>query len=248
MRLRRLHPTPGELTAEEATSGFDFGRLAPPERPYVVLNMIATLDGRITIDGRSGPIGGAADRDLFLGLRTQGEAVMAGAGTVRNERYGRIVRAPERRRRRVQEGLAPDPLAVVVSGRLDLPADLPLLQDRDSRVVVLTAAQDRELPPVAAQVDYLRGNPATALRPLLERLRREHGVRSIVCEGGPHLNAALIREDLVDELFLSLAPKIAGGAGPALLAPDAPAAQLRLALLSVLEAEDTLFMRYRVEH
>src|SRR3954452_20601907 len=120
MLIRRLHPEPGEVTPEEATSGLRLGDLAPPERPYLVLNMVETLDGRIAIGGRSGPIGDEADRELFHGLRTQADAVMVGAGPVRTERYGRIVRAPERRARREAEGLAADPLAIVVSASLNL--------------------------------------------------------------------------------------------------------------------------------
>ena len=66
--------------------------LAPPDRPYLVVNMAATADGRVAIDGRSGPVAGEADRELFHELRTQADAVMAGAGTVRAERYRRVVK------------------------------------------------------------------------------------------------------------------------------------------------------------
>src|SRR5205823_8209545 len=104
VKLRRLLPEPGEVTAEEATTGLRLGELAPPDRPYLVLNMVSTLDGRITIDGRSGPIGGEPDREIFLGLRPQADAVMVGAGTIRTERYGRIIRQPELRERRIAEG------------------------------------------------------------------------------------------------------------------------------------------------
>jgi riboflavin biosynthesis pyrimidine reductase len=132
VKLRRLLPEPDEVTPEEACAGMRLGDLAPPDRPYLGLNMVTTLDGRVAVDGRSGPIGDEADRELFFGLRTQADAVMVGAGTVRAERYGRIVRMPERRERRVAEGLAPDPLAVIVSARLRLPTDLPLLQDENA--------------------------------------------------------------------------------------------------------------------
>src|ERR1700712_2478707 len=110
--LRRLLPDPAELTPEQATSGLRIGELAPADRPYVVLNMVATLDGRIAIDGRSGGIGNDADRELFHGLRTQADAVMVGAGTIRTERYGRLVRSPERRDRRGSQGLEGDPVGV----------------------------------------------------------------------------------------------------------------------------------------
>ncbi|MEA2467173.1 MAG: hypothetical protein QOJ57_1299 [Thermoleophilaceae bacterium] len=248
MHLRRLHPEPGELTPEEAASGLRLGDLAPPDRPYLVLNMVSTLDGRIAIGGRSGPIGDEADRELFHCLRTQADAVMVGAGTVRAERYGRIVRRPELRERRVAEGFSPDPLAVIVSARLWLPPDLPVLQDPDSTVVVLTAS-DAELPPTPARVHYLRG-PAgmdLELRPLIERLRSEHGVRSILCEGGPSLNESLVQEGLVDELFLSLAPKLAGGPPLTILTGDPLPEPITAELVWLLEHDGHLFGRYRLQ-
>jgi riboflavin-specific deaminase-like protein len=214
----------------------------------MVLNMVATLDGRIAIDGRSGPIGDEADRELFHGLRTQVDAVMVGAGTIRTERYGRIVKAPERRDRRVSEGLAADPLAIVVSARLRLPEDLPLLQDERSTVVVLTASEG-ELPPTPARVTCLHGPPGAKLEmgPLVRRLRSEYGVRSILCEGGPGLNESLLREGLVDELFLSLAPKLAGGPPLTLLTGDPLDEPLEAELLTLLEHEGHLFGRYRLQ-
>src|SRR4051794_23426086 len=113
--FRRVHPEPGSLGAEQAAAGFGPVESAPPERPYLGLNMVATADGKATIDGRSGPIGNPADRELFHQLRGRVDAVMAGAGTVRAERYGRIVKDEKRRERRAARGLEPDPLAVVVS-------------------------------------------------------------------------------------------------------------------------------------
>jgi riboflavin-specific deaminase-like protein len=248
VKLRRLLPEPGEVTAEEACTGLRLGELAPPDRPYLVLNMVSTLDGRIAIDGRSGAIGDEADRELFFGLRTQADAVMVGAGTIRTERYGRIVRKPERRALRVAEGLEPDPLAVVVSARLRLPEDLPLLQDEHSTVAVLTAS-DEELPETPAEVHYLRGPGGVdlELRPLLERLRSEFGVRSILCEGGPSLNESLIGEGLVDELFLSLAPKLAGGPPLTLLTGDPLSEPVVLELVWLLEHDGHLFARYRLQ-
>ena len=250
MELRRLHPDPATLTAEQATTGLRLGELAPPDRPWVVLNMVETLDGRIAIDGRSGPIGNEADRELFHGLRTQVDAVMVGAGTVRTERYGRMVRSDELRERRTREGLAPDPIACVVSARLNLPADLPLLQDPASHVVVLTASGE-DPPDVPARCECLRGSPAPdgsglELAPLFTALRRDYGVRSVLCEGGPALNDGLLREHLVDELFLALAPKLAGGEALTVVTGEPLRPPPELELVSVLESESNLFMRYRV--
>lgn len=247
MDLQRLEPVGSPLTADGLARGLRLADLASAERPYVVVNMVATADGRATVDGRAGPIGNEADRQLFHHLRTQADAVMAGARTVAVERYGRLVRDPLLRDKRREEGLSPDPLAIVVSGRLDLPADVPLLQDEDSTVVVVTGS-DGVLEGCAAQVEYLRGEGATVdLGAALRRLRGEYGVRSLLCEGGPALNAALLREGLVDELLLSLASKLDGGSDALPIVRGLPlAGAIDMDLVWVLRAGSDLFLRYRL--
>lgn len=247
VRFRRLLPEPGIVTAAEAARAVDPTRAAG-ERPWVMINMVATADGRATLAGRAGPIGNQADRELFHQLRTRADAVMAGAGTVRAEHYGRLVRDPALREQRARDGLAPDPLAVVVSGRLDLPAAaVPLLRDADSTVVVLTASPG-ELPAAAARVEYVRaGTAAVDLRAALRELRTRFGIRSILCEGGPTLNAALLADGLVDELFLSVAPKLVGGPAPLTIVEGGPdLAPADMELVSLLESEGHLFARYRL--
>jgi riboflavin-specific deaminase-like protein len=253
--FRRLYP-PGEPAGAHAiVAGLGLHEHPPPAspgRPYVALNMASTLDGRASIAGRSAPISGPADRVLFHGLRSLVDAVMAGAGTVRAERYGPIVRDPDRRRERLGRGLSEQPLACIVSGRLDLPPDLPLLADPASRVAIVTASPS-VLPPVAAHLDYVRTglhgrlDLPTAFVELQDRLQ----IRTLLCEGGPHLNAHLLSAGLVDELFLSLSPKLAGdpAGGEAALRILAGAGwepPLQLRLISVLESESQLFLRYRV--
>jgi riboflavin-specific deaminase-like protein len=234
------------LSAGEVASGLRLGDLAPADRPYVVVNMASTADGRVAIGGRSAPVAGSADRELFHELRTQADAVMAGAGTARVERYRRITKTPELRAKREREGVWPDPLAVLISGRLDLPVDLPLLQDPDSRVAIVTAV-DEKLDGVQADVSYLLEPVTRELAPSLHALRTEYGVRSILCEGGPHLNSSLLRERLVDELFLCVSPRIGGDpADPASVEGTALAGPLDLELMSLHEADQHLFFRYRV--
>ena len=247
VQLRRLLPEPGTLTAAEALDGLALGERVPADRPYLVLNMVATVDGAATIGGHSAPMSNPADRQLFHELRAQVDAVLVGAGTVRTERYRRLVRDAGRRAHRVARGLAADPLAVVISRSLELPVDLPLLADSNSRVAVVTDS-DRELAGCAAEVRYLR--LASAGRELdlgdaLRRLRAEHGVRSLLCEGGPALNASLLPAGLVDELFLSIAPKLAGSAGSLGIVGRAPLAEpIDLDLVWLLESEGHLFTRY----
>jgi riboflavin biosynthesis pyrimidine reductase len=225
---------------------------APAERPRVLSNMVSTVDGRASIDGRSGPIAGPADRELFHALRTPVDAVMAGAGTMRVERYGRIIRDESRRLQRRERGLSEEPLACIVSATLALPPDLPLLAEPEARVVVLTASE-AELPPSAAQVDYIRttSDGELDLPRALSELRRRFGVEVLLCEGGPHLNGHLLAGGLVDELFLSLSPKLAGGDPPdgetlRIVAGEEFEQPLELDLLGALEYDSHLFLRYGV--
>ena len=221
-------------------------------RPYVLLNMVSTVDGRASLEGRSGPIAGPADRELFHALRTAVDAVMAGAGTMRVERYGRLIRDEPRRRLRRERGLRPEPLACIVTSSLALPPDLPLLAEPDAHVVVLTPS-DAELAPCGASVDYVRApsDGQLDLTSSLTELRDRFAVEVLLCEGGPHLNGSLLAAGLVDELWLSLSPKLAGGDpsdGEALriVAGEELEQPLELALLSVLEHDAQLFLRYAV--
>jgi riboflavin-specific deaminase-like protein len=252
--LRRLLPAGEPATAQQIADQLLLKTGAQPAhaRPYVMLNMVSTADGHASIGGRSGPISNQADRELFHALRTVVDAVMAGAGTVRTERYGRMIRDPDRRRLRRERGRSEEPLACVVSGRLTLPEDLPLLAAPEARVAIITAS-GASLAGAAAQVEYVRaGHDGMLDLPLaLAELHERFAVRSLLCEGGPHLNSHLLAAGLVDELFLSLAPKLAGGdpargealrivAGPALGDP------VELELREVLEFGSQLFARYGV--
>jgi riboflavin-specific deaminase-like protein len=243
--VRLLHPELKETSPEDLGSGLRLGERAPGDRPYVALNMVSTLDGKATIDWRTRGLSSELDRRLFHHLRTQADAVMVGAGTARVERYGRIVKSGELREKRRAEGLEADPLAVIVSARLDLPADLPLLNEPDQRVVVATGS-DAVIPDLAAQVDYLR--VGDDLPVLMARLREDYGVRSVLCEGGPTLNSHLLAAALVDELFLTLHPKLTGGAAAlTIVAGRSLAAPAELGLESLAEGDGDLFTRWRIK-
>jgi riboflavin biosynthesis pyrimidine reductase len=219
--FRRLLPTPAEgLTAEDVAA--EVPAPAPAGRPFLFLNMIGTADGRATIAGRTAPIANRADHELFHALRARTDAVMVGAETIRVEGYG-----------------AMEQLAVVVSRSVDLPTESGLLAAPGNRVVIVTPSPHAELPPCAATVDYVR---VPDLVTALARLRDEHGVTSIDCEGGPGLNGTLIPAGLVDELHLVIAPMLAGGDGP--LTVYSGRGPLDLSLLSLHESAGYLFARY----
>lgn len=219
--------------------------LALEQRPYTVLNFAATLDGRATIGGRSGPIGSAVDTEILQRLRTQVDAVMIGAGTMRTERYGRMVSDPHLRAWRERIGLPHDPLAVIISGRLDLPWDAPLFTDGGGRCLIFTASE-AEPPETATPITCIRHEGRVDLAECLRHCRRERGIRALLCEGGPGLHAQLWREGLADELFLTIAPKLTGeGAAPRIIEGEL-GDQVALELVWLLEAEGELFTRYRL--
>src|SRR5215211_8154471 len=122
-RMQLLYPECRPTSPADLTSGLRLADKAPPDRPYLIVNMVSSLDGKATIEWRTKGLSTDLDRELFHRLRTQADAVMVGAGTVRIERYGRMAKSEGLRAARVEEGLAADPLAVIVSARLDLHHD-----------------------------------------------------------------------------------------------------------------------------
>ncbi|MFL5845342.1 MAG: RibD family protein [Solirubrobacteraceae bacterium] len=224
--FQRLLPPGPPATAAQLAAELELRALAPEDRPLVAVNMIASLDGRITVGGRARGLGNRADYELFHALRGAADAVLVGAGTVRAESYGPM-----------------EQLCVIVSSSLDLSPELGVLRAPGNRVLVVTTSEG-ELAPCAAQVGYLRtGDIGEALA----RLRAEHGVAAVVCEGGAHLNGVLLPSGLVDELHLVHSPMVVGGADPLTVVAggllDPP---LEAQLVSLTESGGWLFTRYRL--
>ena len=241
--MQRLVPDPGPTSVAEQLDAYRPWDDPPADRPRLALNFATTLDGRAAIDGRSGQIGSDTDTAMLVGLRQRFDAVMIGAGTMRVEKYGRIIGDPAKRERREELGLPGDPLVVIV-GSLDLPWDAPLFTEGGGEVLILTADQEGEPPATATTVEVVREpdgrvDVAVALR----RLREERDVRALLCEGGPRLHSQLQATGMADELFLTIAPKLVG-AGSSILEGALPeVAELELAWL--LEEGSELFGRYR---
>ncbi|HEX3323657.1 MAG TPA: dihydrofolate reductase family protein [Solirubrobacterales bacterium] len=242
--MRRLIPNPGETTVEQQLDAYRPWEQPHDERPFVATNFAVTVDGRATIGGVSGPIGSDTDTAMLARLRTRFDAVMIGAGTMRAERYGRIVANQEQRERRERIGLPHDPLVVIVSGRLDLPWDAPLFTAGGGRVLVFTASE-ADPPETATSLRIVRHEGSVDVVAALRHLREERGIRALLCEGGPHLHDQLWAGGLVDDLFLTIAPRLTGGDAPRIVegAPLPGIAELELAWL--LERDGELFARYR---
>ena len=242
--MRRLIPDPGETTVEQQLDGYRPWEQPGEERPFVATNFAATVDGRATIGGVSGPIGSDADTEMLSRLRTRFDAVMIGAGTMRAETYGRLASKQETHERRERIGLAPEPLMVIVSGRLDLPWDAPLFTAGGGQVLVFTSSE-AEPPETAADLQVVRHEDAVDLSAALRHLRAERGIRALLCEGGPHVHSQLWASGLVDELFLTTAPRLTGADAPRILEGEALPTIAELELAWLLAHDGELFARYR---
>jgi len=228
-QLRRLSPEPAtDTTPREAYAAPRPAQSSSAGiRPWVSLCMIASLDGAIVVDGRSGPLGNATDREVLLSLREFADVVLVGAGTARGEGYG----PPGKPGLRVG--------VVTNSGRVDLAR--PLFTSGAGFVI---APESADIDTTA--VDVLRaGTDQVDLALALVRLASiVPDVRVVQAEGGPTLNAGLLAVDAVDELDLTISPRLVGGDSPRVV-HGAPAVDARFELAHLLaDAEGFVFGRW----
>jgi 5-amino-6-(5-phosphoribosylamino)uracil reductase len=247
VRFNRLLPEPGTVALDELRKELHFQ--GKDDRPHTLVNFVASVDGRATLQGKSGKLGDDGDRAIFHLLRERVDAILAGTGTLAIERYGPLIRTDEARERRVKEGLPPEPLALVVTRSGRVPTEIPLFQTPDTRAIVFTGADAPPPTDCPADVEVIQLDPGElTLVTVLRMLRQDKGVRSLLCEGGPTMFGALLHERVVDELFLTVAPKLAGGGQGPTIATGPELAEPAAANLSwALERNGSLFLRYRLE-
>jgi riboflavin-specific deaminase-like protein len=242
MRALLPHPAPdADLVQAYAVP-------AQGDRPFVRCNMIISLDGAISVNGRSGMLGGPADRQVFQVLRSVADVILVGAGTVRSERYGPARLSDDLRSQREQRGQSPvPPIAVVTrSGNLDWSS--PFFVEAEERPTVFTTSDcdpgERRRGSKVAEV-VTAGDERVELPQVIDHLWGA-GRRSVLLEGGPGLNGQMVDAGLLDELCLTMAPRLVAGSGPRLLdGPELPR-PLDLELAHLLEDDGYLFYRLAV--
>lgn len=187
------------------------------------------------MDGLSAELSSPADKERFRLLRRECDALLVGAGTFRQENYRPLTLDAERRAWRLENGLSAYPTLVLVSRSLDLDPAHPALAQAPVRPIVLAPGEG-----TVAGADVIR---FSSLADGLAQLEKR-GLKNVLCEGGPQLFGALTAEDLVDELFLTLSPLLAGpGAGR--ITAGEPHAPRRMRLSQVDTADDgTLLLKY----
>jgi riboflavin biosynthesis pyrimidine reductase len=244
--LRRLHPDPAELPLEALYAGLTLPAGAADQPAWVGLCMVTSLDGAVSIDGRSGGLGGPADLLALSRLRGSNDVSIVGAGTVRDERYGPLTGGAARRADRRRRGLAPSPRLAIITSSGQLDPELPVFGDPTERPLVLVSgsadpaalARLRDIAEVHV-IDEVPLAPATIVGRLVSL-----GFPRILCEGGPRLNQAMLEADLIDEAFLTLAPTAVGGPAPRIIS-GATEVRRDLDLVSVMEHDGDLLLRYR---
>lgn len=215
-------PTASE--ADELLAAYQVDRSPLGDRPWVLANMVSSIDGSTAAGGRVGALSSPADRQLFLDLRSVADFVLVGAETVRRERYGPVRLRPELRTRRSEMGLSPTPRLAVVSGSLDLDLDLPFLSEAhaDAPPVVLTTASapTTRRATLAGVAEVVEAGDDELDVALALRLLRQRGARVVLCEGGPTLLGWLFAASVVDELCLTVAPMVGGDPLPVTVRPS----------------------------
>jgi riboflavin-specific deaminase-like protein len=244
--VRQLLPDFIEHVDPIALYGTD-ERPTPADRPWVLVNMIASVDGATAVAQRSGGLGGPPDKQVFRALRELPDAILVGASTVRTEGYGPVRLEDEAVRRRRARGQSDTPRLVIISGSLKLDTTSTLFTESEVAPIIVTIASSddhrrRELGTVADVV--IAGDERVSMHAALRTLRAM-GIRTLLCEGGPIVNAQLLADDLIDEWCQTISPMLVGGSSSRAAVGDEgiePLPHLRLRRL--LEQDDMLLANY----
>lgn len=214
LAMRRLHPGPvADVTVAEL---YDVARPRLPDgRLRIGVCMVSSLDGSVVLDGASEGLSSDNDLEVLLTLRRLADVIIVGAGTVRAEGYG----APTKEGQRIG----------VVTSSGDLDVTTPLFTSGAGFLICTDDTPDRG-------VEALRVGPEIDLARAVDRLdEMAPGASFVQAEGGSRLNGELLGAGLVDELHLTLSPRMVGGDGPRVATGPDVNADFELAHLAVDE-------------
>jgi riboflavin biosynthesis pyrimidine reductase len=215
----------------------------PIGRAYVRLNYVSSLNGKVSVNGRSAALGTTGDKLVFRRLRRLADVIMVGAGTVRADGYKGARSSESLQAARRLRGQAAVPPIAVITASADLNPQGPLFKDAWVPPIILTV---RSAPP--SNVKRLRdanaevmivGEDRAGVQQILDALASRKLYR-ILCEGGPALFGQLFAAGAVDEVCMTLSPQV-GGAGQ--ISPDSDNL-LPMRIGTVLARDETLLLRY----
>lgn len=217
------------------------------DRPWVVTDMVASVDGGTALAGRSGALGGPGDKAVFRALRGIADVILVGAGTARAENYGAVAIGDAQQRRRTDRGQGPVPRLALVSGRLDLDPQAAMFVDAVEAPLVFTTstAATEQSGALAAVAEIIpAGDEHVDLSEVLAQLDARH-LRIVLLEGGPSLNGQMVADGLIDEWCLSIAPMLLAGTSARVAHGPEPEHPVPLELHRLLEQDGYLFATYR---
>ena len=220
-------------------------RPAPEGRPWVLANMISSIDGAIAIDGVSGGLGGPADKEVFSALRALVDVIIVGSGTVVAEDYRRPQTSPAHQAARIERGQNPFPRLAIVSARLSIEPDHRVFAPEAPPMIITHGASpiDRRERLAEHSEVIIAGDTEVDLATALSELA-DRGTATVLLEGGPSLNGAMSANDLIDEMSVTVAPMLVGGSGGRMLAGNHTTQPLDMNLVRTLHQDGYLFHRY----
>lgn len=252
--MRRLFPCTDGPTGPSREWSLDelaeaYAHPAPSEGAWLRGNMVSSLDGAAHHEGRSQPLSAPADMRIFGVLRGLADAVVVGAETVRREGYGPAKARAAFAGRREAAGQSPAPAVAVVSASLELDFTAPLFTEPVTPTLVVTGADAPrgrvEAAVRAGAAVLVAGDGAVVAPGRVPSVLAAHGFRRLLTEGGPRLLGEFAAAGVLDELCLTVAPRIAGGGAPRVVNGPALPVPEDFALESLLEESGFLFTRYR---
>jgi riboflavin biosynthesis pyrimidine reductase len=217
----------------------------PGDGAWVRANMVVSVDGSAAADGRSEALSGPSDKRVFGVLRGLCDVVLVGAGTARAEGYRALKARPSYAEHRTRLGQRPAPVLALVSGSLDLDPTSALFAGAERTVVLTAASADESARARLAEVAdvIVAGTNRVDISAAIDALV-SLGLPRVLCEGGPHVLADVVAARRLDELCLTTAPRLVGGAGPRIVAGLHLDGLVELELAHLLEEDGNLFARY----
>lgn len=216
--------------------------------------MVTTLDGRVSVGGKASPIGSGVDRRIMRNIRCAVDAVLVGAGTVRAEEMN--LRVPrELAEKRKARGLDEQPLGVILAGSGELPLGRKIFRSANQRVIIIAGDPTPEKTIREAShggIGVLRAHDPGLPSPdeVLRLLKKHFNTNAVLLEGGPSINGSFLSSGKVDELFMTLSPKISRSNGDALTVSSSTEdrepylTDLKLSSVHSSPQEGELYLRY----
>lgn len=220
-------------------------------RPFFYSNFVTTLDGKVKVCKKGyWPIGSRRDYETLLELRAYADVLIHGKKTVGGSRTLSSISTPEFEKMRQDIGKDQPLIYLVISAHPDDSLIEVLRDERDIKHILATTDEAVISPELEKIVEVVRLGPEKADIKRLSEFLFSKGFKDILVEGGPHVMGGFYEEDLIDELFLTISPKVLGSDESAitmvegLLLPPDKIRQFKI--MSVKQVEDELFLRYQI--